>query len=70
MKELVTLEVAHRLFEEARNFVSGREDGLDGDSDIRVIASQVFGKDYTTHLLQVCNEVFYVLACEAKGVER
>lgn len=70
MKEHVTLEVAHRLFEEARDFVSGREPYISPASEIRAIAKAVFHQDFSMHLMQVCYEVFYVLACEAEGVER
>lgn len=68
--EQITLRKAHQLFEEARGFASGRVMYMREDSEIRVIARQIFGQEQVTHLTLVCNEIFYVLACEFKDVPR
>ena len=66
----VTLEIANRLFEEARNYSSGRTPYIAMDSEIREIALAVFGVAHVQHLSQVCYEIFYLIACDAKGVIR
>lgn len=53
--EQVTLNVAQQLFDEARNFYSGQVPFLPPDSEIRVIAKQIFDKDQVIYLNQVCN---------------
>lgn len=70
MKDLVTLAVAQRLFLEARNYASGRENYIGIGSEIRAIAVEVFGVAYAVHLTKVCDEIFYVLACEFMDVPR
>lgn len=70
MRELVTLEVAQRLFPEARDYFSERLLYVGIDSEIRKIARVVFHADQSTHLRHVCNEIFYVLACEMMDVPR
>ncbi len=64
MIEQVTLEVARRLFAEAANFTSGRTRYMCEDSEIRKIAEEVFRQSYVMHLDAVCNQIYYVLACE------
>jgi hypothetical protein len=68
MREVITLEVASRLFAEARDFASGRAPYLSEDSEIRKIAVTVFHKAHVLHLTKVCDEIFYVLACEFMDV--
>ena len=70
MKELVTLDVAQRLFEEARDFSSGRARYLAEESELRTIARAVFHQAYVMHIQKVCDEIFYVLACEFMDVPR
>jgi hypothetical protein len=66
----VTRDAAFRLFDEARGFSSGRVPYILEDSEIRHIALAVFGVSHTTHLLHVCNEIFYVVACDRLKVDR
>jgi hypothetical protein len=70
MMEEVTLDVAHRLFPEARDWSSGRTKFLAEDSEIRTIATAVFHQAYIMHCQKVCDEIFYVLACSFRDVPR
>lgn len=64
----ITLEQASRLFNEARDFSSGREPYLSTDSEIRALSIAIYNQDDIIHWHRVCNNIFYLLACEFKDV--
>lgn len=66
----ISSEQAHRLFAEARGFVREDTPYISADSEIRQIAMTVFGQNTIITLSIVCSEIFYVLACELKKVDR
>lgn len=66
MKDYISLEIAHRLFGEAKAFELGGVVLL--DSELCKIAVKVFGHSYRTHINSVCCYIFYVLACELMDV--
>ena len=70
MSEIITLERAHLLFMEAYLWSSGRVKFMDEHSEIRAIAKHVFHQENISVLQQVCNEIFYVIACASMDVER
>lgn len=64
----MTLEDAARLFDEARAFWSGRQPYVGLGSEIRQRALARFGEQQVQHLKAVCEDVFYLLACELRDV--
>ncbi len=58
------------MFHEVYLWTSGRVQYLKEESEIRQIAKQVFHQAFVMHSMHVCNEIFYVIACEHMGVER
>ena len=67
---MLTLETAHRLFDEARLYSSGRAKYMSEDSEIRRIALDIYRHSISVmHLQRVCDDIFYLVACEARQVE-
>ncbi len=60
----MTLETASRLFAEAREWTSGRVKYLAEDSEIRQMALDTYHQQHVMHLQRVCDDIYYVLACE------
>lgn len=60
----IDIGTAHRLFQEAADFYSGRVLAITEDSELRVIAKATYGHAFVTTIRRVCEEIFYVIACE------